>query len=127
MRFGLVGLDRWPDARSFILPALARSRDFAEADVTEALAKGQANLWIGEDEAIRCAVVTRVHKTARGRVCEIWLMGGKDRADWLHFIDEIEAMARANGCVAMEIVGRPGWRRVLPDYRLSAVVIEKVL
>lgn len=127
MRFGLVGPERWSDARAFILPALARSRDFTEMDVIEALANAEANLWIGEDDAVRCAVVTRVHNTARGRVCEIWLMGGRDRSLWLHFIDEIEGMARANGCVAMEIVGRPGWERVLPDYRRSAVIIEKVL
>jgi hypothetical protein len=41
--------------------------------------------------------------------------------------EHIESWARTMGCYAIEIVGREGWQRVLPDYKRTAVVLEKPL
>lgn len=127
VRFGPVGPDRWTDARSLLLPAIDWAGEKSERDVVADLDDGMAQLWIGEDDRVRCAVVTCLSRTARGLVCEIWLMGGHDRARWLHFIECIEDGARRRGCVAIELIGRRGWARVLPRYRQKAVVLERML
>lgn len=127
MRFGIVPASHWPDGRHLILPALECGREHDEADVVAALENGAAQLWLGIDDQVRCAVVTRLNQTARGLVCEIWLMGGVDRRLWLHFLADIEQAAKAAGCVAVELIGRAGWARLLPDYKRTAVVLEKVL
>jgi hypothetical protein len=44
---------------------------------------------------------------------------------WLDLIGPIEDFARAEGCSLMRIIGRAGWARVLPAYRLKNVVLEK--
>ncbi len=42
-------------------------------------------------------------------------------------VDEAEAFAKANGCTLSITEGRPGWQRVLKDYKLTHVTIEKEL
>jgi len=104
---------------------LAWDGDRSEEEVREALDQETAQLWIGEDQDVRCAVVTCLSRTRRGLICEIWLMGGRDRRRWLHCIDILEAAARERGCVSIELIGRKGWTRLLPAYRQAAVVLKK--
>jgi hypothetical protein len=50
------------------------------------------------------------------RVCRIWLAGGDMAELTTEMLPQVEAWAKANGCTRMEIVGRKGWKRVLPEY-----------
>lgn len=127
MRFGRASPAEWGRVRHLLIKAIEWSGDWTESMVIAALATGSAQLWIGEDDAVRCGVVTCLSRTARGLVCEIWLMGGEDRHRWLHFLETIEAAARAHGCVAIELIGRRGWARLLPEYRTKAILLRKVL
>lgn len=127
MNFGYVPDPDWADVRELLIPALNYASEFTEAEVQADLASGQAQLWIGRDEIVHCAVVTAISPRPGGKVCEIWLMGGRDRHLWMHFLDVIEAAAKDAGCVAIELTGRRGWARLLPDYRFKAVVLKKAL
>lgn len=127
VRFGPASADRWPEACGWLKPAIAWAGETTEEEVAAALASGMAQLWIAEDETVRCAVVTCLSRTTRGLVCEIWLTGGGDHREWLHFIERIEEAARGRGCVAIELTGRKGWARLLPQYRQKAVVLERKL
>jgi hypothetical protein len=127
VRFGCAPATAWSRVRHFLLPAIAWDGDWTEEQVVAALVEGAAQLWIGEDDRVRCAVVTCLSKTARGLVCEIWLMGGEDRKRWLHFLERIETAARERGCVSIELIGRKGWARLLPDYRQKAIILRKAL
>lgn len=118
---------RWPDVRQLLVPAIEWAGEKNEAEVVAELASGMAQLWIGEDRTVHCAVVTCLSRSARGLICEIWLMGGRDRSRWLHFIHRIEQEARRRGCIAIELIGRRGWARVLPEYRTKAIVLERIL
>lgn len=126
LSFGHVSAAHWARARHLLLPALAWAEDSSEDDVVAALRNGTAQLWIGEDDQVRCGVVTCLSGTPQGLICEIWLMGGRDRHRWLHFLDVIEAAARERGCFCMELTGRRGWGRLLPQYRPKAFVFRKV-
>src|SRR5215467_14883209 len=39
----------------------------------------------------------------------------------------LEAYGRREGCAAMRIYGRRGWRKLLPEYRTTRVLLEKPL
>jgi hypothetical protein len=74
------------------------------------------------------AFATGERITNRGRVVFIDVIGGRNRGCWLTTcLAELEAQAKAMGAVKIEIEGRRGWRRVLPGYRETRVVLEKVL
>ena len=40
---------------------------------------------------------------------------------------QLEDIARSNGCDEIEISGRKGWQRVLPDYEFSHITLRKSL
>ena len=109
-----------------LVPAFAHA-DTTPAEVGAALAAGQMQLWSiyrrgrGEDGA----VVTQLNNTVRGRECLVSLLGGRGLRNWLHLLAEIEDWARGQGCVAMCVMGRKGWKRVLPDFRETGVILTK--
>ena len=118
----------WPHVSPLIAAAMRRGRitDFAVVD--RAVLSGNALLWIACDGGrIHAAAVTELSAVAGERFCTITACGGSGRAQWLPLIAELEDYARREGCAAMRIFGRTGWARVLPDYRVSRVLLEKPL
>lgn len=61
-----------------------------------------------------------------GRTLRIALAGG-ELAELLDIESEIAFYARQRGFERIEIVGRPGWVRVLPGYRMKAAIMEKLV
>src|SRR5262245_16126988 len=88
---------------------------------------GRALLWIAIESVIEAVAVTYIMETEWRRYCEIAACAGRKRENWLHLIKGIEQYARSTGCEATRIVGRQGWKRVLPDYRQTKIVLEKRL
>jgi predicted Fe-S protein YdhL (DUF1289 family) len=77
--------------------------------VARAVKDGEANWWQGD----RSDIITEFYEyPLSGRACRVWLASG-DMAECLRMYDDIEDWARANNAERMEIVGRPGWRRVM--------------
>lgn len=52
---------------------------------------------------------------------------GEAPREWVHLIDELEDWARTQGCTRLEIWARKGWAKMLQDYKLSHVLLEKHL
>lgn len=92
--------------------------DAVEQEIREA----RAVLWPLE----RSAVVTQIHAHPNGRVLRIWLAGG-DLDELLHFLPAADAYAREQGCIQVEVEGRPGWERVLAGYAKRRVILVKEL
>lgn len=60
----------------------------------------------------------------RGRVI---FATGDDAKRWVHLFAGIEDWARQEGAKKFDIIARKGWARHLPDYRMTHIVLEKVL
>jgi hypothetical protein len=100
---------------------------------------GDALLWLAWDGTrIQAAAVTELHATEWRKVCVIVACGsafalraaadrGAGMRAWIPLLDGIEAYARAAGCAAVRIMGRKGWMRLLGDYRVKRIVLEKDL
>lgn len=119
----------WNTVSPFIYSAMANG-DFGSFNELESkLLNGDALLWISwNGEEIMSAAVTELNlMETGGLVCTIVACGGMNMEKWLHLIDGIETFARHEGCKSTRIVGRKGWLRKLPDYRMTKVVIEKEL
>ncbi|HLB80612.1 MAG TPA: hypothetical protein VJJ77_08910 [Dongiaceae bacterium] len=126
-------LDRyWPPAEAAIARAVARSDGrYAVADVLAALRAGDMQLWVSLAEiddgasAVEAACITEIVSYPREKRCGIVFCAGKERKNWLHQLAGIETWAKALGCTAMELQGRPGWERILPDWRKTHVILRK--
>lgn len=76
---------------------------------------------------ILAAFVTRIECHPKKKVLSIPYLGGKEAERWLDNIAIIEDFARSNGCESVEVIGRRGWIKKLPDYEPIHTVIRKVL
>jgi hypothetical protein len=118
----------WPRVAHLIRRALERGGMGRFADVERDVLGANAYLWLALDEdAVLAAAVTQVTQQKGERLCTIVACGGRDWGRWGALIEGLEDYARAENCARMEIAGRPGWRRRLPEYRLRNIVIGKEL
>jgi len=74
-------------------------------------------------------VVTELIKRELGKVCHIYIMTGRQRNKWQFLVKDIEQFAIDEDCLMMELIARPGWKRILNnfDYNMTHVVLEKKL
>lgn len=88
--------------------------------------EGGALLWVKvDDEKIVTVAVTRLLIIKENLVCQVIACAGA--ADWREQMIEIEKYAKTEGCTKVFIEGRLGWARVLPDFRVLGVTLEKRL
>lgn len=74
------------------------------------------------------AAATALREVKGETVAHIEAIAGRNAERWMRTaLDEYEALARKNGIARIEIEGRVGWQRKLPDYKPVRIVMEKVL
>lgn len=120
--------DMWPHAAPLIELGAASDNERIE-HYRDMVMTGAALLWIawaGEGKLL-AATITRIVADVRGRVCILGPLGGESLERWRNMHRDIEAYAKQENCVAVRIIGRTGWTRVLPDYWPVAVILEKAL
>lgn len=118
----------WPHVSHLIRRAMERGRMGRFADVEADVIGANAYLWLAVDSgSVLAAAVTRVTNEPDGRLCTIVACAGHDWPRFGFLIAGLEDYARAEGCAALEICGRPGWQRRLTGYRTVKVVIRKEL
>lgn len=89
---------------------------------------GDALVWIAWDGANIAAVATTELVEFNGnKFCYITGCGGEKNENWLHLIGGLEKFAKDEGCKSTRILGRLGFRRILPGYRERLVLLEKEL
>ena len=98
------------------------------ASVRADLVSGSAVLWVVWSGAeFIAAAVTKIIATPAKRLCVISCCGGTELHRWRHFIADLEDYARQEGCDAMRIMGRRGWKAIFRDYREPWACLEKGL
>lgn len=121
--------DFWPHVKRHIEAALKHTGLGLFEDLESDVLTGDALLWVvWKKPKIVAAVVTRVAMTEGGKVCAIHACGGSGYRDWAGTsIAGIENYARQMDCKCVRIIGRKGWVRVLPEYGITRVVLERRL
>lgn len=96
-------------------------------DILEQLKYGTRLLWVAADEEaeIVAAALTQIFPMRSGLVCKVLECGGEKMREWISLRDQIEQYAKREGCGRVMIEGRPGWARMLPDYAMIGVTLEK--
>jgi hypothetical protein len=117
----------WPEVEPLVRCALGYGGGrYEPEDFLNALARREMQLWlVRASDRLIGAVVTELRNYPRQRRCRYLLLTGVSFDRWQHLQNEIEAWARANGCVAMEMCGRRGWERKLAGWRATHVEMTK--
>lgn len=124
----------WHLVAPILARAILRTRKITLEDAHELCTVGACQLWVvwfpqeGEDGEALGALMTDIQAYPSGwRVARIFVLAGEEFARWSHLLIDIEAWAVAEGCQALEMIGRKGWGRVFPEYRPIEYVYSKEL
>jgi hypothetical protein len=118
----------WPEVEGRIHKAVRRTNLSHTQDIDYDVLHGDGLLWLAWDgQNIVAAMTTSLVRTDSDKVCILTACGGSAMNGWLPLRTKIEAYAKAEGCSRVRIYGRKGWTRVLTDYRVEQIVLERRL
>ena len=124
----------WSIVRTDITNALNRSNGYALAEhIKKWIKETKMQLWIlwdseaDKDSKYYGVIVTEIIQRPLRRCLNIKIMTGKHREKWQDLIKHIENFAWINKCDSLELIARPGWKKVLKPfgYKESHVLLEK--
>ena len=116
----------WEFVEPLVEKACQRSGGRLSADwVYARLARGLMQLWLGTGNSeISVLVLTEITQYDKSRALSIVAVTGRDRGGWLENIEALKAYAKSMGCSHIEAWARPGWERVLKDWKKTHVLLE---
>ena len=101
---------RWGDARHNIKRAVRENPSVSYLQVFMDEKDGYCKFW----EFGECHFVTRVDVNKDGRRLVVCLLAGKNLFEWGHELaEELEALAKKEGCQKIAVEGRLGWMKLL--------------
>lgn len=118
----------WPSLRQKLLPAIERSRGLlSEQNTLEKLTAFQWQCWVayhGTD--LKAAIVTRIMTAPSGlRLLDAVLAGGEDRKIWQRpIVERLKQFMRDEKCQTFQLLGRRGWERVYPEFKVEQIIME---
>ena len=112
-------------------PILARVIPHSEGeletdDILDLVTEGSMQLWIvAENKEIIAALVTQIITYPQKRILRLVSLAGEDFDKFKHFLDIVESFAIQKGCTALELWGRKGWKKLLPEWNSEYIVYTK--
>ncbi len=120
----------WPEALELLEPAIERdSGRMSAQDVLMQARQGLVKLWIATEEGHLIGITAaRPVKYPAKKGLFIMFIAGHEREKWQErMMAVVEEGARHIGCDIIEGIGRRGFGRILPGYRVAGFVYEKDL
>lgn len=118
----------WPSLKAKLAPAIERSRGLlTERNTRDKCAAGQWQCWVAySDSTLKAAVVTRIMTAPSGlKLLDAILAGGDDRRLWQRpIVERLKDFARDEGCEKFQLLGRKGWERVYPEFKVEQIIME---
>jgi hypothetical protein len=117
----------WPHVALLLKAAVFRTDLSRFDEIQHDVLTGRSLLWLAWSRQVEAAATTVLTETNASKVCVLTACGGTDMRRWLALLERIEAYAKAEGCNRVRIFGRKGWQRLLNQYHVTNVVLERKL
>ncbi len=114
-----------------VVPLLARVAPHTEGemepdDYIEPLTHGDMQLWVVvENKRVIAALITQIIPYPQKKILRLISLAGEEFDKIKDFLDVVEAFAIKYECSALEMWGRKGWKKLLPDWKDSYIVYTK--
>lgn len=108
------------------MPAFERfPGEVSEDEIIRCLQAGSMVLWVAwEDEVIGGALTEIVNYSGGVSAVRVVGVGGLRFEAWRERLDEVlEKFARVWGCDRLEMYGRKGWERRLPNWNVNRIMM----
>ena len=134
MKAGLISPEDAVKIWDRVGPMLQKVVDHTEGelqpeDYLDNIVTKDMHLWLAvEDADILMAMVTQIIEYPRRKTLRIIALSGKNfKETHSQFNDMIESFAIQAGCSGLELWGRKGWKKMLPDWESNYIVFTKNL
>ncbi len=134
MKTHLISAEDVPYIWDDVAPMLHRVKEHSEGeleidDFLDHLTMGGMQLWIAtEDKEIIMSAVTQIISYPQKKILRVIALAGENFKE-VHdnCINMVESFAIKNQCSALELWGRKGWKKMLPDWNSNYIVYTKDL
>ena len=116
-----------------VAPLLDRVKEHSEGeaepdDFLEPLTHGDMQLWIfTEESSLHSAMITQIIVYPQKKILRVISIAGSEFEKLRQFNDMVESFAIKTGCTGLELWGRKGWKKLLPDWESNYIVYTKDL
>lgn len=118
----------WGIIRPRVMSAVERSSGrLTERNAFDLLSSGEWQCWtFWEDSKCLAVVITKLSLESSGmKTLEAFIASGDDREKWQRVaVDHLKDFAKSEGCGLFEMLTRPGWERVFPEFKKTHVMLE---
>lgn len=125
---GIKGRDQiialWDKAEPLIQKAINVYDEHSINDIFSSLVEMKSQLWVAGHNDIEAILITQIITRNNKQVCLLELCAGRG-VESIQFLKTIELWAKDAGCCSIELIGRPGWKRVLRDYKTNKITLTK--
>lgn len=105
---------------------LKREKHLSLNYIHDNLQEGHAQLWVLTRDTPIGVMVTQIERFEDRNIGLLWMVAGKGiQAGFEAYRRVIEPWFIGNDCRMIEIRGRKGWAKVLPDYDDVGVILRK--
>ena len=117
----------WDKVEPILARAVSRSEgELKTNDILNFVIEGDMQLWIvAENKEIIAALVTQIITYPQKRILRLVSLAGEDFNKFKHFLDMVQSFAIQKGCTALELWGRKGWKKLLPEWNSKYIVYTK--
>jgi len=110
----------------YLNKVLVKAPEVTVESVLTSIQKGDSQLWLITEEDVVGIVVTNLVTYPTTKRLLIHLCGGQNIRDWIAlYMQTIEEWSKSKGLDGIEIQGRKGWLKLLPDYSCDRVLMIK--
>ena len=108
----------WDKVEPILARVVPRSEGELETeDILDLVTEGRMQLWIvAEDKEIIAALVTQIITYRQKKLLRLVSLAGEDFSMFKHFLDMVQSFAIQKDCTALELWGRKGWKKLLPEW-----------
>ena len=116
-----------------VAPLLDRVKEHSEGeaepdDFLEHLSHVEMQLWIFiEESSLHSAMITQIIVYPQKKILRVISIAGSEFEKLRQFNDVVELFAIKTGCTGLELWGRKGWKKLLPDWESNYIVYTKDL
>jgi hypothetical protein len=96
--------------------------------ILDAAEKSEMQVFLAlrnETEIVGVGVTTLSVYPSGLKCCDVLIVGGASAGLWADMQHPLTRWAKGEGCQRIQMVGRKGWGKTLPDWRVAATMYER--
>lgn len=120
----------WPDIEPLIAKVSMKYDGTHPLTVLGCILKGEYMCFVAtEGREVRAVATVEIFVREAQKYGKIVHVAGEGREGWLKYLDDICEWCKAQGCIAVEGIGRVGWEKVLAEkgFKRTSTIIRKHL